>query len=124
VSWLMQWCISKCVAYIVAPYEADEMLAALQEQLGDETVIVLAASQDLVAYGCPDVIYDWHPVRRTYRRVRLLHDVLGRRVGARSFVGWNYDRFLLFALASGSDYFSGKHLPQMGLRWGSPPSST
>ena len=116
-AWLLQWCVAKRVAFVVAPNEADEMLVALQEALGDETVIVLAASQDsdLVAYGCTDVIYDWHPVRRTFRRVRLLQDVLGAQVGARSFVGWNYDRFLLFALASGADYFSGKNLPGMAL---------
>ena len=46
-SWLLQWCRAKRVAYIVAPYEADEMLVALQEHLGEKNTIVLAASQCL-----------------------------------------------------------------------------
>ena len=68
-----------------------------------------------MAYGGLDVIYNWHPVKREYRRVRLLVDVLGRRVGTRSFVGWTYDRFLMFALITGSDYFDPRNLPNMGL---------
>ena len=45
-AWLLQWCLDKDVAFLVSPCEADEQLVALQEQLGDENAIVLAASQD------------------------------------------------------------------------------
>ena len=44
-AWLLQWCISKHVAFIVAPNEADEQLVALQEDAGGADVVVLAASQ-------------------------------------------------------------------------------
>ena len=42
-----------------------------------------------------------------------MEDILGQVVGARSFVGWTYDRFLIFTILSGNDYF--KNLPGYAL---------
>jgi hypothetical protein len=43
----------------------------------------------------------------------VLHDILGKVVKGRSFVGWTYDRFLIFTILSGNDYF--KNLPNHAL---------
>jgi exonuclease-1 len=102
------------VLFLVSPYEADAQLVSLAQELGDGAIIWAAANDsDIVAFGGLDVVYDWDPFARTFRRVRLLDDILGKVVGKRSFVGWNYDRFLVFTILSGNDYF--KNLPGFAL---------
>ena len=111
---LLEECLRNEVLFIVSPYEADAQLVSLANELGERAIIWAAANDsDLVAFGGTDVIYDWDPFVRSYRRVRLLDDILGKVVGDRSFVGWTYDRFLIFTILSGNDYF--KNLPDHAL---------
>ena len=42
-----------------------------------------ANDSDIVAFGGIDVVYDWDPFARSYRRVRLLRDLLGKVVKGR-----------------------------------------
>lgn len=108
--WLIDHCRRHRIEYLVSPYEADAQLIGLSHALGDTAIVWAAANDsDLVAFGGYDIVYDWDMVARTYRRVRLLEDILGQVVGTRSFVGWTYDRFLIFTILSGNDYF--KNLP-------------
>jgi hypothetical protein len=111
---LLEECIRNEVLFIVSPYEADAQLVSLANELGERAIIWAAANDsDLVAFGGTDVIYDWDGFTRSYRRVRLMEDILGKVVGTRSFVGWTYDRFLIFTILSGDDYF--KNLPDYRL---------
>ena len=106
--WLLEELIGMKVPFIYSPYEADAQLVALQQELGEQAVIWAASEDsDLVAFGGAEVIYNWDINARTYRRVRLLDDVLRQRpVGSKySFLGWPYDRFLVFTILSGNDYF-------------------
>ena len=111
---LLDECVRNKILFVVAPYEADAQLVALAEEYGEQAIIWAASNDsDIVAFGGLDVVYDWDPFGRQYRRVRLLEDILGKVVGDRSFVGWTYDRFLIFTILSGNDYF--KNLPGYAL---------
>ena len=111
---LLDECLRNEILFICAPYEADAQLVSLANEFGERAIIWAAANDsDIVAFGGTDVIYDWDHFTRTYRRVRLLDDILGHRVGKRSFEGWTYDRFLIFTILSGNDYF--KNLPGYAL---------
>mmetsp|Transcript_7210 Transcript_7210/g.15982 ORF Transcript_7210/g.15982 Transcript_7210/m.15982 type:complete len:952 (+) Transcript_7210:81-2936(+) len=115
--WLLEECLRRSLAFVVSWFEADAQLAALSLDLTAEGAVILAASQDsdliLFAPECK-VIYDWDPVKLTYRQVCLHTDVLGCSVTEWCFEGWNYDRFLCFAMLSGNDYF--QNFPGWGLR--------
>ena len=112
---LLDECLRNNILFLVAPYEADAQLVALAEVYGDQAVIWAASNDsDIVAFGGLDVVYDWDAFGRQYRRIRLLDDILGKVVGERSFVGWTYDRFLVFTILSGNDYF--KNLPGYALK--------
>ena len=86
-AWLMQECINTGISFLVAPYEADAQLVSLAQELGPSRAVIWAASNDsdLAVFGGHEVVYDWDAVHRTFRSVRLQEQLLGRRVGARSF---------------------------------------
>ena len=59
------------VKFLVAPFEADAMLAALATT--GRIDVVLTEDSDLLIYGCPDVLFKWSIPRRTGRRGELQH---------------------------------------------------
>ena len=77
--WLLEECLRTEVRFIYSPYEADAQLVATEADIGSTAIIWAAANDsDLVIFGGLDVVYDWKPVQRTYRRVKLFDDILGK----------------------------------------------
>ncbi|ACO64852.1 predicted protein, partial [Micromonas commoda] len=83
--------------FIVAPYEADAQIAALA-QLGAKgdpggVDIVFTEDSDLVAYGCPLVLFKLDKSKAG-----------GGAKGPLNFIGWKHEQFLELCVLSGCDF--------------------
>ena len=102
---IMAHCTRREIEFIVSPYEADTQLIACLEAGQGDAVLVLSDDSDIVALGACDALYEYDPVKRTTLRIQPLTDILGQVVGEGfDFVGWNYDRFLVFCIMCKCDF--------------------
>eukprot|EP00698_Gefionella_okellyi_P002766 TRINITY_DN1262_c0_g1_i1.p1 TRINITY_DN1262_c0_g1~~TRINITY_DN1262_c0_g1_i1.p1 ORF type:complete len:483 (+),score=49.70 TRINITY_DN1262_c0_g1_i1:236-1684(+) len=98
------------VEFVVAPYEADAQLAFLA--LNGLVDAVITEDSDLLAYGCPCVLYK---MDKEGQCKQIVLEQLGQVEEAGvSFANWTMDMFLEFCILSGCDFLVSP--PGMGVK--------
>lgn len=104
----MQELKQRNIQFVVAPYEADAQCAYLAHNgLVDA---VLTEDSDLLAYGCPCVLYKYD----ANGEVDLIHFADLAHCRDMSFVGWNVELFQEMCVMAGCDFV--KALPGIGIK--------
>ncbi|KAL7089238.1 hypothetical protein ACP275_13G176900 [Erythranthe tilingii] len=96
------------VSYVVAPYEADAQMTFLA--LGKHVDAVITEDSDLIAFGCPRIIYkmDKYGQGVEFKNATLQHNK------ELNLAGFTQTMLLEMCILSGCDYLSS--LPGMGLK--------
>lgn len=98
------------VKYIVAPYEADAQLAYLGRN--NQVDYVITEDSDLLAYGCPRVIFKLDKMEKGQGMLVEL-DKLGK-CKELSFKNWKLTEFRTLCILCGCDYLD--NIPGVGLK--------
>ncbi|GFP91242.1 exonuclease 1 [Phtheirospermum japonicum] len=96
------------VSYVVAPYEADAQMTFLA--LGKRVDAVITEDSDLIAFGCPRIIYK---MDKFGQGVEFKNEMLQYNKEL-NLVGFNQMMLLEMCILSGCDYL--QSLPGMGLK--------
>ncbi|KAL7129777.1 hypothetical protein ABFS83_13G090700 [Erythranthe nasuta] len=96
------------VSYVVAPYEADAQMTFLA--LGKHVDAVITEDSDLIAFGCPRIIYKMDKFGQgvEYKNAMLQHNK------ELNLAGFTQTMLLEMCILSGCDYLAS--LPGMGLK--------
>ena len=95
------------IQYVVAPYEADAQCAYLAHQ--GIVDVVLTEDSDLLAYGCPHVLFKFDGVEADH--IKFCDLAHCREL---SFVGWDLYLFQQMCVMAGCDFV--KALPGIGIK--------
>ena len=107
---LIERCRRSGVDFIVAPYEADAQMAQLAH-CGMVDLIVTEDS-DLLAYGCPRVLFKVDVAEGRGQEIQLMRDLASN--SDLSFRNWTHDMFVYMCILNGCDYCDG--VPGIGIK--------
>lgn len=96
-------CKQSQIPFIVAPYEADAQMAKLA--LTGEVDLVITEDSDLLAYGCPRVLFKIDFKAGNGEEIQLMRDLASNE--PLSFRHWNHDMFVYMCILAGCDYCEG-----------------
>lgn len=105
---IIEYCITKKIDYIIAPYEADAQLAYLCNK--DICQFVITEDTDLILYGCERIVYKLEPSGRCqlYQKSRL------QKCFGSQGDNVDFEKFRRMCILSGCDYL--KNIPGVGLQ--------
>lgn len=98
------------IPFVVAPYEADAQLAKLAHS--GEVDLVISEDSDMLAYGCPRVLFKIDFKTGKGDEIQLMRDLAANE--PLSFRHWNHDMFVYMCILAGCDYFDG--VPGVGIQ--------
>lgn len=107
---LITQCKRYHIPFIVAPYEADAQMAKLA--LSNEVDVVITEDSDLLAYGCPRVLFKLDFKIGKGEEIQLMKDLASNE--PLSFRHWTHDMFVYMCILAGCDYCAG--VPGIGLQ--------
>ncbi len=96
-------CKQSHIPFIVAPYEADAQMAKLA--LTGEIDLVITEDSDMLAYGCPRVLFKIDFKAGNGEEIQLMRDLASNE--PLSFRHWNHDMFVYMCILTGCDYCEG-----------------
>ncbi len=98
------------IPFIVAPYEADAQMAKLAHNT--DVDLVITEDSDLLAYGCPRVLFKIDFKTGNGEEIQLMCDLASNE--PLSFRHWNHDMFVYMCILAGCDYCEG--IPGVGIQ--------
>lgn len=107
---LIQHCRLMNVPFIVAPYEADSQMARLA--LGGTADLIITEDSDLLAYGCPRVLFKIDFDTGRGDEIQLMRDLASN--DTLNFRHWTHDMFVYLCILAGCDYCEG--IPGLGIK--------
>ena len=107
---LIKACKQSGISFLVAPYEADAQMARLAQT--DIVDLVITEDSDMLAYGCPRVLFKTDFDTCQGQEIQLMRDI-GEN-DSLSFKNWTHDMFVFMCIVSGCDYCKG--VPGIGIK--------
>ena len=91
------------IHFVVAPYEADAQLAQMAHSGAAD--IVITEDSDMLAYGCPRILFKTDLAGGTAEEIQLMRDLASN--DRPSYRSWTHDMFVYMCIVNGCDYCEG-----------------